>query len=64
MMGIVHAAVWVCSLPMEWTGMPPVGWTGCCLPAEWTDLIKCGGGGTSPASGMDRYAACEMDMAR
>jgi hypothetical protein len=39
MMGIVHAAVWVCSLPVEQTGMPPVGWTGCCLSAEWTGLI-------------------------
>jgi hypothetical protein len=23
MMSIVHAAVWACRLPMEWTGMPP-----------------------------------------
>jgi hypothetical protein len=60
MMGVVHEAVWACSLPMERTGMPPVGWIGRCLPAEWTGLIKCGGG-TSPASGMDRHAACGMD---
>jgi hypothetical protein len=60
MMGVVHAAVWVCSLPVERTGMPPVGWTGRCLPVEWTGLIKCGGG-TTPASGMDRHTACGMD---
>jgi hypothetical protein len=60
MMGVVHAAVWACSLPMEQTGMPPVGWTGRCLLAEWTGLIKCGGD-TSPASGMDWHAACGMD---
>jgi hypothetical protein len=44
MMSVVHAAVWECRLPMEWIGTPP---------AEWTGLIKCGGG-TLPASGMDR----------
>jgi hypothetical protein len=60
MMGVVHEAVWVCSLPVELTVMPPVGWTGRCLSAEWTGLIKCGGG-TSLASGMDRHAACGMD---
>jgi hypothetical protein len=60
MMGVVHTAVWMCSLPVERTGMPPVGWIGRCLPAEWTCLIKCRGG-TSPASGMDRHAACGMD---
>jgi hypothetical protein len=60
MMGVVYAVVWACSPPVEWTGMPPVGWTGRCLPAEWTSLIKCGGG-TSPASGMDRHTACGMD---
>jgi hypothetical protein len=27
MMGVVHVAVWACSLPAERTGMPPVGWT-------------------------------------
>jgi hypothetical protein len=60
MMGVVHAAVWACSLPVEWTSMPPMEWTGRCLPAEWTGLIKCRGG-TSPASGMYRHAACGMD---
>ena len=53
MMSVVHATVWECRLPMEWTGTPPAEWTGRRLPAEWTGLIKCGGG-TSPASGMDR----------
>jgi hypothetical protein len=53
MMSVVHAAVWACRLPMEWTGTPPAEWTGRCLPAEWIGLIKCGGG-TSPTSGMDR----------
>jgi hypothetical protein len=52
MMSIVHAAVWACCLPMEWTGTPPAERTGRRLPAEWTGLIKCGGG-TLPASGMD-----------
>jgi hypothetical protein len=53
MMSIVHAAVWMYCLLMEWTGTPPAEWTGHRLPAEWTRLNKCGGG-TSPASGMDR----------
>ena len=53
MMSIVHAAVWVYRLPMEWTGTPPAERTGRRLPTKWTGLIKCGGG-TSPASGMDR----------
>jgi hypothetical protein len=53
MMSIVHAAVWVYRLLMEWTGTPPAERTGRRLPAEWTGLIKCGGG-TSPVSGMDR----------
>jgi hypothetical protein len=62
MMGVVHAAVWAYSLPVERTGMPLVGWTGRCLPAKWIGLIKCGDG-TSPASGMDMHAACRMDRA-
>ena len=53
MMSIVHAAAWAYCLPMEWIGMPPTEWTGRRLPAEWIGLIKCGGG-TSPATGMDR----------
>jgi hypothetical protein len=53
MMGAVHAAVWAYCLPAEWTSTPPAEWTGHRLPAEWTGLIKCGGG-TSPASEMDR----------
>jgi hypothetical protein len=52
-MSVVHAAVWAYCLPMEWIGTPPAEWTGRRLLAEWTGLIKCGGG-TSPASGMDR----------
>jgi hypothetical protein len=52
MMSIVRAVVWMCCLPMEWTGMPPAEWTARRLPAEWTGLIKCRGG-TSPDSGMD-----------
>jgi hypothetical protein len=52
-MSIVHAAVWMYCLPMEWTGTPPAEWTGRYLPVEWIGLNKCGGG-TSPASGMDR----------
>jgi hypothetical protein len=62
MMGVVQATVWACSLPVERTGMPPVGWTGRCLPAKWTGLIKCGGD-ASLASGMDRHATCGMDRA-
>jgi hypothetical protein len=50
---VVHTAVWAYRLPTEWTGMPQAEWTDRRLPAEWTGLIKCGGG-TSPASGMDR----------
>jgi hypothetical protein len=53
MMGVVHAAVWACSLPVERTGMPPVGLIGRYLLVEWTGLIKCGGG-TSPVSGVGR----------
>jgi hypothetical protein len=53
MMSIVHAAVWMYYLPVEWTGTPPTGWTGRHLPAEWIGLIKCGGD-TSPTRGMDR----------
>jgi hypothetical protein len=53
MMSIMHAAVWAYCLPVEWTGTPPAEWTGHRLPAEWIGLIKCGGG-TSPASRMDR----------
>jgi hypothetical protein len=53
MMSVVHAAVWAYHLPMEWTGTPHAERTGRRLPAEWTGLIKCGGG-TSPASGMDK----------
>jgi hypothetical protein len=53
MMSIVHAAVWAYCLPVEWTGTSPAEWTSRRQPAEWTGLIKCGGG-TSPASGMDR----------
>jgi hypothetical protein len=52
MMSIVHTAVWMYFLPMEWTGTPPAEWTGRRLPAEWTGLNKCRGG-TSRASGMD-----------
>jgi hypothetical protein len=54
MMSIAHAAVWVCCLLVEWPSMSPVERTGRRLPAEWTGLIKCGGG-TSPASAMDRW---------
>jgi hypothetical protein len=57
MMSIVHAIVWMCRLPMEWTSTPPAEWTGRRLPAKWTGLNKCEGG-TSPASGMDRHTAC------
>jgi hypothetical protein len=53
MMGVVHAAVWVYRLPMEWTGTPPAERTGLRLPAKWIGLNKCEGG-TSPTSGMDR----------
>jgi hypothetical protein len=44
MMSVVHAVVWACRLPVEWTGTPPV---------ERTGLIKCRDD-TPPASGMDR----------
>jgi hypothetical protein len=56
MMSVVHAAVWACRLPVEWTGTPPAEWTGRRLPAEWIGLNKCRGG-TPPASGMDRRRA-------
>jgi hypothetical protein len=56
MMSVVHAAVWACRLPVEWTGMTLAEWTGRRLPAEWTGLNKCRGG-TPPASGMDRRRA-------
>jgi hypothetical protein len=56
MMSVVHAAVWACRLPVEWTGTPPAEWTDRRLPAEWTGLIKYRGG-TPPASGMDRRRA-------
>jgi hypothetical protein len=41
MMSVVHATVWMCRLPMEWTGTPPAGWSGHRPSAEWTGLIKC-----------------------
>jgi hypothetical protein len=53
MMSIVYAAARAYCLPVEWTDTPPAEWTGRRLPVEWTSLIKYGGG-TSPASGMDR----------
>jgi hypothetical protein len=56
MMSVVHAAVWACRLPVEWTGTPPAGWTGHRLPEEWTGLNKCRGG-TPPTSGMNRRRA-------
>jgi hypothetical protein len=37
----------------DWTGTPPVGWSGRCLPAEWTGHIKCRDS-TSPVSRADR----------
>jgi hypothetical protein len=40
MMSIVHAAVWMYCVPMEWTGTPPVEWTSRRLPVEWTGLNK------------------------
>jgi hypothetical protein len=40
-MSVVHVALWMCRLPMEWTGTPPAGWSGHRLPAKWTGLIKC-----------------------
>jgi hypothetical protein len=53
-MSVVHAAVWVCCLPMEWTGMPP---------ASGMDRhAACGMDKSPPASGMDRLPpACGMD---
>jgi hypothetical protein len=56
MIGVVHAAVWACCLPVEWTGTPPAEWTGHRLPTEWTSLNKCRGG-TPSVSGMDRRRA-------
>jgi hypothetical protein len=38
MMSVVHATVWVCRLPVEWTGTPPV---------------ACGMDRTLPTRGMD-----------
>jgi hypothetical protein len=56
MMSVVHAVVWACRLPVEWSGTPPTKWIGHRLPAEWTGLDKCRGG-TPPASGMDKRRA-------
>jgi hypothetical protein len=56
MMSVVHAAVWACRLPVEWTGTPPAEWTGRRLPAEWIGLNKYRGG-TPPASGMHKRRA-------
>jgi hypothetical protein len=53
MMGVVHAAAWAYCLLVEWIGTPPAEWTGHRVPTEWTGIIKCGGG-TLPASGIDR----------
>jgi hypothetical protein len=64
-MGIVHAVVWACYLPVEWTGTPSAEWigrrlpaesTGRRLPTEWIGLNKCGGG-TPPVNVMDRRHA-------
>jgi hypothetical protein len=33
-MSVVHAAVWACCLPVEWTDTPPAKWTGRHLPGE------------------------------
>jgi hypothetical protein len=68
MMSVVHAVVWACRLPVEWTSTPPAEWTGCRLPEEWTGrhlpeewigLNKCKGD-TPPASGMDRRRALSL----
>ena len=42
MMSVVHAAVWACRLPVEWTGTPPFacGIDGSGLE-EWIGLNKC-----------------------
>jgi hypothetical protein len=65
MMSVVHAAVWSCRLPVEWTGTSPAEWigrrllekwTGRRLPEKWTGLNKYRGG-TTPSSGMDRRRA-------
>jgi hypothetical protein len=37
----VRAAVWAYCPLSDWTGTPPVGWSGRCLPSEWTGHIKC-----------------------
>jgi hypothetical protein len=49
MMGIVHAAVWACCLPVEWTGTLHAEWAGRRLPADRA----------SPASGQG--AACQRN---
>jgi hypothetical protein len=50
MISVVHAAVWVCCLPVEWIGTLPAEWIGHRLPeewigrrlpGEWTGLNKC-----------------------
>jgi hypothetical protein len=43
MISVVHAAVWACRLPVEWTGTPPV---------------ACGMVRSLPASGMDSLNKC------
>jgi hypothetical protein len=52
MMTMARAAVRSYHPLSDWTGTPPVVWSGRCLPAEWTGHIKCRDD-TSPVSRAD-----------
>jgi hypothetical protein len=60
MMSIVYATARAYCLPTNWTGTPPVGWSGSRPSEEWTGHIKCRGG-TSPASGVAGLIKCWGD---
>jgi hypothetical protein len=51
-----RAAVWAYRLLSDWTGTPPVGWSGRRLPSGWMGHIKCRVG-TSPVCRADRRRA-------
>jgi hypothetical protein len=57
MMSIVHATVWACRLPMEWTGMPS--------SSGMDRHAACGMDRSPPASRMDRsLPASKMDRSQ
>jgi hypothetical protein len=65
MMTIARATVWAYCPLSDWTGTPPVGWSGRRLPSEWTGHIKCQDG-TSPVNRADRrrvFSAISVEIA-